>query len=107
MEEIYKNVSKQAYSVRGLDDKEFFEDLDTAIIPPYWIVGAVVITAGLLMIIASCNRLVEKVRERDFAISQNNASIRNRTCFKRFRGPLLGTLNQFKYMHILNYQEIP
>ena len=44
------------------DDLSFFDDLDKAIIPPYWIVAGCVIVVGAVTIISSFRQLVAKVQ---------------------------------------------
>ena len=46
-------------------DKPFFEDLDTDIIPPYWIVAGVVVLAGVVTIVEALLGLAAKVQTRN------------------------------------------
>ena len=44
------------------DNLPYFEDLDTAIIPPYWIVAGAVIVTGVITIIVALRGIVGKVQ---------------------------------------------
>lgn len=49
-------------STSRIDDMPFFDGLDTAIIPPYWIIAGVVILTGALTIVSALSGLAGNVQ---------------------------------------------